>query len=278
MQAIRTWWGQRFIAALEQFTDTARLARGRSYANDNRIKSWALKNGTLSAKIRGNKNPYFGVYKEPTYETAISLKSISATDWALLIHHLGSRAGYISRLLLNEMPDHIERPFKSLDLHLLPHSAKDFKTSCSCPDYENPCKHIAGLCYFLSSKLDENPFLLFELRGLSPEQLLEKLRQTPLGAALALAREKGQAATLDPVESYFTRPRATIQSGPCSLDTYWQSPKRLPETIVSSAQATVPALLIKKGGDFPAFWKEPQPLPTIMEEVYGAIRKKVKAW
>ncbi len=37
MQAIRTWWGQRFIAALEQFTDGARLARGRGYANSSRI-------------------------------------------------------------------------------------------------------------------------------------------------------------------------------------------------------------------------------------------------
>ena len=31
-QFSRTWWGQRFIAALEQFTDPARLGRGRSYA------------------------------------------------------------------------------------------------------------------------------------------------------------------------------------------------------------------------------------------------------
>jgi uncharacterized Zn finger protein len=58
MQAIRTWWGQRFIAALERFTDAARLARGRGYAGSDRIKSWKLKKGEVSARVRGNANPY----------------------------------------------------------------------------------------------------------------------------------------------------------------------------------------------------------------------------
>lgn len=215
MQAIRTWWGQRFMEALERFTDSARLARGRSYANSNRIKSWTLKDGEISAQIRGNTNPYYGVYKEPTYQTAISLKAISNDDWELLIRQLGSRASFVSRLLLNEMPNTIETPFEALDLHLLPHSAKDFKTRCSCPDYENPCKHVAGLSYFLASQLDQDPFLLFELRGLSQQNLLKKLKQTPLGKALAEVREQEQAAAFMPVESYFTRPLALDHPTAC---------------------------------------------------------------
>lgn len=278
MQAIRTWWGQRFIAALERFTDSARLARGRGYANNDRIKSWQLKDGEMSAKIRGNVNPYYGVYKEPTYNTVISLKPISDEDWELLIRHLGSRAAFVSRLLLNEMPDNIEKPFELLDLHLLPHSAKDFKTRCSCPDYENPCKHIAGLCYFLSAQLDQDPFLLFELRGLPQDKLFGQLKQTPLGKALAQTREAEQEETLAPVEAYFTRPAALVPSGPCDPKAFWESPKRLPEDLAPCAAATVPALLVKKGGDFPGFWKQPLAFPVAMEGVYEAIRKKGREW
>jgi uncharacterized Zn finger protein len=278
MQAIRTWWGQRFIQALERFTDESRLARGRSYANSNRIKSWELKNGVMSAKIRGNKNPYYGVYKEPTYHTQISLNVIHDHDWELLIRQLGSRAAFISRLLLNEMPDNIETPFAALDLHLLPHNAKDFKTSCSCPDFENPCKHIAGLSYFLSSQLDQDPFLLFELRGLSQNNLLKKLKQTPLGKALAQVREQEQASSFAPVESYFTRPIVLNQPGPCDYKTFWQSAKRLPEEGIPATGVTIPALLVKKGGDFPEFWKQSQSFTSVMVEVYEAIRKKSKAW
>ena len=278
MQAIRTWWGQRFIEALARFTDESRLARGRSYANSNRIKSWKLKDGVMSAKIRGNKNPYFGVYTEPTYESAISLSPINDQDWDLLIRQLGSRAAYVSRLLLNEMPDNIETPFASLDLHLLPHNAKDFKTRCSCPDFENPCKHIAGLSYFLSSQLDQDPFLLFELRGLSQIKLLKKLKQTPLGKALVQVREKEQQSSFAPVESYYTRPLALNRPESCDYKAFWESPKRLPEDIAPSASMAIPALLVKKGGDFPDFWKQALAFPIAMEEVYEAIRKKGKAW
>lgn len=278
MQAIRTWWGQRFIAALERFTDTARLARGRGYASNDRIKSWKLEKGEMSAKIRGNVNPYFGVIKEPTYNTVIALTPISAEDWALLVRHLGSRAAFVSRLLLNEMPDNIEKPFELLDLHLLPHNAKDFKTRCSCPDYANPCKHVAGLCYFLSAQLDQDPFLLFELRGLPRNELFKQLRKTLLGRALALTHAAEQAEPMAPAESYFTRPLPAALPETADPLAFWTAPKRLPEELAPAATPSAPALLVKKGGDFPEFWKYSQPFPQVMETLYAAIRKGAKAW
>ena len=39
-QSSKTWWGQHFLNALEGFTDSSRLSRGRSYSSDNRIKKW----------------------------------------------------------------------------------------------------------------------------------------------------------------------------------------------------------------------------------------------
>jgi uncharacterized Zn finger protein len=56
-QFSRTWWGQRFIAALEEFTDRARLGRGRSYASGGRIIEYTLSKGTVTAKVRGSINP-----------------------------------------------------------------------------------------------------------------------------------------------------------------------------------------------------------------------------
>jgi len=35
----RTWWGQKFISALESFTDSGRLQRGRTYSGESRILS-----------------------------------------------------------------------------------------------------------------------------------------------------------------------------------------------------------------------------------------------
>ena len=279
MEAIRTWWGKRFIAALEQFTDSARLARGRGYANENRIKSWKLEKGAVTAQIRGNVNPYFGVYKEPTYDTRIALKAIPAEDWAVLIRHFGNRAAFVSRLLMNEVPDNIEKPFGTLDLHFLPHSAKDMQTRCSCPDYANPCKHVAGLSYFLSARLDQDPFLLFELRGLPREELFKQLRNTPLGKALAESFEAEQAVSVAVADGYFTRPVARKPPNLADPLDFWRGGKRLPESLEAEpAVPPVPALLVKKGGAYPEFWKQAASLPDVMEAVYGAVRKQGKDW
>ena len=101
-QFSRTWWGKRFIATLEEFSDSARLGRGRSYARNGKIKEYKITNGKISAKVRGFVNPYFGVYKEPLYNTTIEIEPISAADWSKAISYLSSRASFVSKLLMND--------------------------------------------------------------------------------------------------------------------------------------------------------------------------------
>jgi len=277
MRTIRTWWGQRFIEALESFTDPARLARGRGYANNDRIRSWQRQGGVVSATIRGNINPYYGVYKEPLYKTTIAFQPIDAEQWRRLIPFLGSRAAFISRLLLNEVPDTIEDVFRTLKLNLLPYSHKDLKTDCSCPDYANPCKHIAGLYYFIAAQLDRDPFLLFELRGLERDELQKQLRKTPLGQALAAAIGE-QDAGFDSVDSYFTRAKIQPLAARMTPGDFWRGHRRLPENLPTPPATAIPALLVKKGGDFPAFWPYHQSFIAAMEAIYQAIRKREKDW
>jgi Uncharacterized conserved protein len=269
----KTWWGQRFIEALETFTDSARLARGRSYASDYRIKAFDINNGKVSAKVRGNVNPYFGVYKEPTYTTRIEMRPISGTNWTKAIKHLGSKASFVSKLLMKEMPENIEEAFAELNLHLLPHSRKDFDIHCSCPDYANPCKHIAGVYYRLASQLDHDPFLLFELRGLSRDKLHAELRKSLLGKVLSAAMSV--AETVPPTAgSYYTRPAQLAAPQTLSPKAFWQSDKRLPASIEPAVPAAVPAILIKKAGDFPPFWNKDTSFIEVMEEFYQRVRSK----
>lgn len=272
-QFSRTWWGQRFIAALEEFTDPARLGRGRSYASGGRILDYKLANGTVTARVRGSINPYFGVYKEPIYTTTITIKAISVTDWKKAIRTIASRADLVTKLLMNEMPDTIDDAFSGMGLHLLPHSERDFVTDCSCPDWANPCKHIAGLYYLLASALDRDPFLMFELRGLSREALHAELVKTPLGQILVSALKAEELPEVEPVESYFTRPLREPEAEVSGHKEFWTGAKRLPP-LPAPAQASVPALLIKKQGDYPAFWHKDASFIGVMEELYGRVRTK----
>jgi uncharacterized Zn finger protein len=272
-QFSRTWWGQRFIAALEKIMDSGRLSRGRSYARNDKVKSFEIKDGVISAKVRGSVNPYFGVYKEPLYTTTIEFKSISAANWSAAIAYIASKASLISRLMLNEIPDNIDDAFAKLDLYLLPHRKDDFKTKCSCPDWSNPCKHIAGVYYLLAAQLDQDPFLLFELRSLSRDALQQELAKSPLGQALSAELTLEKAAP-KPDPSYFTKPTVQKSVAVASLKDFWQGAKRLPQTIEAATQPSVPAILIKKQGDFPPFWDKDSSFVETMEELYGRVRTK----
>lgn len=269
-QFSKTWWGKRFIEALEAFTETARLGRGRSYARNGKIKEYHLSNGKITALVRGSVNPYFGVYKEPLYNTAIEIKPISATDWSKALSYIGSKASWVSKLLMNEVPDDIEEAFSKYKLHLLPYSSQDFQTNCSCPDWSNPCKHIAGVYYLVASELDQDPFLLFELRGISRQKLQQELATTPLGKILSDAMDEPEIS-LEPVDSYYTQPRK-VEVKPCSPKEFWLGEKRLPQTVESTTTGGIPAIVVKKGGEFPPFWKKDTSFIEVMEDLYQRVR------
>lgn len=274
-QFSRTWWGKRFIEALEKFSDPARLGRGRSYASGGRILDYKIDHNKITATVRGSVNPYFGVYKEPKYKTAIEITPIGSANWSKAIKHLSSKASFVSKLLMNEVPDNIEAAFSDLGLHLLPHSQKDFKTTCSCPDWANPCKHIAGVYYLVASQLDHNPFLLFELRGLSKQALQAELVKSPLGKVLSeelTAQEVGLESSI----SYYTPLEKVAVTEKINPREFWLGTKRLPQTLEGTSSVSLPAILIKKQGDFPAFWKKDMSFIAVMEELYGRVKNKNK--
>jgi uncharacterized Zn finger protein len=272
MHQSKTWWGQRFIEALSKFTDSGRLSRGKAYSSDRRILEWEIKSGKIKAKVRGNTNPYFGVYKEPHYCTKLSMSQIPTSEWKALIKLMSTRSDIISRLMLDEMPDTIEELFASSGFNLLPKNEQDFNVSCSCPDYSSPCKHIAGVCYRLAAILDHNPLLLFELRGLSFEKLNKELSNYPLGKALSTAI-KAESKPPPLVDSYYTRPVSVKLPETITMDDFWYGKNTFPKSIDPVSPTAIPGIVVKKGGDYPEFWHKATPFTEVMSEFYERMRK-----
>jgi uncharacterized Zn finger protein len=269
----KTWWGKTFVAALEGFMEPGRLSRGRSYSGPNRLKTFELKKGKAIATVRGNVNPYFGVYKEPTYNTTITFQPISAADWKKVIATIGSQANFISKLLLNEIPENIEDCFKPLKLSLLPKGRKDCDSSCSCPDWGDPCKHVAGVYYRIAQEVEKDPFILFELRGISREELQAELSKSSLGQALSDELDR-QNELPPPASSRFTQPMVQPLPKQVSLKAFWQGEKPLSDVDVPVTQTSVPAVLIKKQGDYPAFWHRDSSFIAMMAEFYTRVKAK----
>ena len=272
-QFSRSWWGQKFITAIENLTDSGRLSRGRSYARGRKVKGFDIDGNLVTAQVRGSVNPYFGVHKEPLYHITIEFQPLSAAKWSAAVAEMASKASVISRLLLNEIPDDIEKTFQSLNLNLLPGSQKDFKTSCSCPDWSNPCKHIAGVYYLVAAELDQDPFLLFELRGLPRENLIKELSKSSLGQALSAELQSTQSVP-QPAAAYYA-PLETLPAGDeINLREFWQGKKQLPQAMETFSESPVSAIQVKKQGDFPAFWHRDNSFIEAMEMLYEQVKSK----
>lgn len=231
----------------------------------------------MEARFRGRISPYYGTYEEPLYETVLDFVAIPDAAWNEAIQRIGERAGLVCRLLFNEMPDEIERPLAELGFGLLPRNWRELSLSCSCPGLEKPCRHAAGLCHLLAARLDRDPFLLFELRGLSRRDLPRRLESTALGSALAPSFTE-EPVPLCPAESFFTRPQPVPLPETLLPRDYWRGSRRLPSGVELPQSAAVSGILIRKGGDYPPFWEQDESFVGVMGDFYEQVRKKAKDW
>ncbi len=110
------------------------------------------------------------------YNVKIKLMPLSDAEWDKVTDAMASQAIFAAKLLAGEMPTNIEEAFSAAQLSLFPTKLDDLQTDCSCPDWANPCKHIAAVYYLLAERFDEDPFLIFKLRGRTKEQIIETLR------------------------------------------------------------------------------------------------------
>ncbi|MFM8443456.1 MAG: hypothetical protein ACKN9W_08960 [Methylococcus sp.] len=273
----KTWWGRRFLKVVESLAEPGNLERGRQYLSTHRIYDWEIGGNRVVARTRGRINAYYGVQEPPIFETRIEFTPIPHEAWDKALALIGSRAGYISRLLFNEMPDEIERPLAELGVSLLPARREDIAATCSCPEPEVVCKHVAALYFMLAGRLDQDPILLFELRGLSRSEMIQRLKVTTLGTALASALDEAPEQPR-PAASFFTSPSVQPLPERMTPRQFWRGQRKLPAGVEPPPPAAVPGILIRKGGDYPPFWNKDESFVEVMSAFYEQVRHKGKDW
>ena len=164
-----TWWSSRFVAVLESFNMGERLGRGRSYARTGQVMGLEIGPGLVKAKVQGSRSA--------PYKVEIRIPVLGEAEWMRVEKAMAEQALFLAQLLAGEMPTEIESAFRAANLSLFPAGARELATECSCPDWANPCKHIAATYYILAEAFDQDPFLLFQWRGREPKKLQEQLAQ-----------------------------------------------------------------------------------------------------
>jgi len=225
-----TWWSRRFVAVLESFAMGPRLKRGRSYARRGQVLELEVEPGRVRARVQGS--------RPKPYSVRIDVKPLGGRDWERAEEVMARRAVFLAKLLAGEMPQEIEEAFAACRLSLFPARRQDLATDCSCPDWANPCKHVAAVYYLLAERFDEDPFTIFHWRGRSKEELLERLR----------ARRAAFAApeAAPPAEP----PEPPARPGPerASVADFWRMGADLSGLALDPRVAEVPDAVLKELG------------------------------
>ena len=167
-------------------------------------------------------------------------------------HPLETPADASAKLLAGQMPEDVEDAFNEAGLSLFPNRGSDLNTDCTCPDWSNPCKHVAAVYYLLGEEFDRDPFLIFKLRGIEREELTSLLG-SQLRSAPPTEQEEEPDLPQEPLpedpEAFWGQTGGEYDLGE--------------EVFIPAISAALPSRL----GNFP-FWQGQEGFLTTMEKIY----------
>ena len=248
----RAWWNRRWTEVIERFRLGARLGRGRNYAAGGQVSSLDITPGCVAAHVQGaNKEPY---------ESTIRFRMADGEAKAKLIHAMRGNPMLVARLLVSDMPFELEGLFREAGCPLFPQRENDLVSRCSCPDYANPCKHLAAVYYLLGEAITKNPLLLLALRGISRADLL--------GAAAENDEAAGDADCLP-------APDTRKLAGKIRAEDFYGTSQPPFDDFGTAVKSVTPAPLIYRLGALP-FWRGHERFADTLEHLYA--RAAMRGW
>jgi hypothetical protein len=157
------------VTALEQRArlDPNRLPRGRSYARGGTVGELAIGPGEVAAAVQGR--------RVRPYQVRVRVRVLDAAEWDRVLDAIATQIGHAAALLDGELLPEVADDVRGAGTDLLP-GPGELQPRCSCPDWADPCKHAAAVCYLVAGALDADPFSLLLLRGRRREEVLAALR------------------------------------------------------------------------------------------------------
>ncbi len=250
---LRVWWSRRWTEVLENFRLGARLGRGRNYAVSGQVNALSIQPGLVVASVQGaNREPY---------ESTIRFRTVEGVGKDRLLRHLQQRPMLIARLLVSDLPLEVEALFRDEGAPFFPQKQNDLISRCSCPDYANPCKHLAAIYFLLGEAITKNPLLLLELRGISRQELL----------GTACEAEENEDSLL--AEERFEEPPDPHQ--PVTREAFYGSAQARFANFGQTVKSVTHAPLIYRLGPLP-FWRGQERFVDTLEHLYA--RASTRGW
>ena len=254
------WWARRWIGALDRIGWATRLARGRTYARHGRVLDIEISPGQVRARVRGS--------RPQPYRVTMAVEQFPDEVWDRIVGALSRRALFAAKLLAGELPSEVVDLCASAEAPLFPEDESELATSCSCPDWVNPCKHVAAVHYALAAEFDRDPFLLFRLRGRTRDELTAALRARRGSAGTRPV----PASVAAPVDADAEPPSEPLEP---LIDRFWQVGPELALLDIDIRPPDVSGAILKRLGH-PPVWGSPDEFRASLDMLYRAASASVR--
>jgi uncharacterized Zn finger protein len=239
-----TFWGKSWCENLERYSDfESRLPRGRTYVRNGSVIDLRVSKGKVEASVMGSS----------LYKVTVTVAPVRPERWAELRRDCAGTVDSLVELLAGRLSTAVMTRLCERATGLFPQPS-ELTLRCSCPDYATMCKHVAATLYGIGARFDTRPELLFDLRNVSPTDLI-----TGISGAGVLGKTAPSARALDddddlsamfgidlddappvPAKASVPKPSPVSVAAPVKAPTREAKPKPTPKAKAAPAPAPTP--------------------------------------
>ncbi len=143
----------------------AELRRGRALARAGEVGAIAVDSGCAVAAVTEG---------DDAWTVTISVPTLDERDRATFVELVGAESGRIAAMLAGQLPYALLEACEEAGIELLPYGG-ELGSTCTCDSWVDPCPHALAVLTQVGWLLQEDPFVLLQLRGLSREAVLAGL-------------------------------------------------------------------------------------------------------
>ena len=179
-----SFWGKGWCDHMESFSDYAnRLPRGRTYVRNGSVCHLEIRSGHIKAIVSGSS----------LYNVSITITPLVKKKWDAVRSACSGRIGSLIDLLRGRLDQGVMEVVAHRKDGLFPLPG-EMKFDCDCPDWAGMCKHVAAVLYGVGARLDHSPEMLFLLRGVNHEELVDVSAAVTDAAKAGTSRRRIAAA------------------------------------------------------------------------------------
>lgn len=201
-----TFWGKAWCDNIESYRDfESRLPRGRTYVRNGSVLDLRIAPGRVDAVVCGSE----------LYDVMVTVAAAPQARWRSLCADCAGGIDSVVELLQGRFSGSVMARLCRQQGGLFP-LPSEIRFACSCPDYADMCKHVAAVLYGVGARLDQQPELLFRLRGVDETELVAEA-----GTGLKLATRApapGRVLRSDDVAALFGLDMADGAAGDGGMD------------------------------------------------------------